>query len=143
MVLTNSTKVKRQVRQNADDIKNVVEKDDRIFRRISQPALAASGLGISRRAKVTQNAPAGSTITANLYNIATGVEATEGDEFGITVYCNISNGTDLNEAGTRLIEGNDITVYQSVFLIDVQTQATEIRWVCATNFDTDEDCVCS
>ncbi len=138
MVLANSKTVKRQVRKNANNIKEIAGKDDRIFRRIIHPAKNLP-LGISRRAKVTQNAPAGSTITANLYNIATGVEATGGDEFGITVFCNISNGTALNEAGPLLIIGNDITVYESVW---TDGETTETRWYCSTNFDTDEECAC-
>ena len=90
-----------------------------------------------RRAKVTQDAPSGSTITANLFDAVTGVEATSGDEFNITVYYNISNGSALNSATPRLEDNDEITVYQAAYSSSVT------RWYCTANFQTTEDCVCS
>ncbi len=136
-MLPDTGNTREQVERNKEGVEDLKNLDNPVFRRVSETALiASSDLGITRRAKVTENAPAGFTITANLYNFFTGVEETE---TGIIVFCNISNGIDLNEAGPLLISGNDISVYQSVW---TDGNTTETRWYCATNFDTDEDCAC-
>ncbi len=137
MALTNSTKTKRQVIQNTEDIRKTAGVDDRIFRRIGgNRATQQSRLGDSRRAVTTQGAPASDRITANLYNVGTGIA----DAGEITVYCNISNGSLLSEAAPLLFTDTDITVYQSVW---TDGATTEIRWFCSTNFDTDKSCVCT
>ena len=128
---------RKQIGRNTHSIEDINDRDNPVFRRVSKPAIATGGGEEIRRAKVTQNAPDENIITANLYNRSTGVLDTG---VSIDVYCNISNGTALDEAGPRLILGNDISIYQSVF---VSGETTETRWVCSTNFDTDENCVCN
>ncbi|MBW8017101.1 MAG: hypothetical protein FVQ82_13025 [Planctomycetes bacterium] len=100
----------------------------------------ASQLGQARRAKVTEDAGIGSTITANLYHATTGVEQTTGDEAGITVYCNISGGTALNEASRLLGNGDGIEV--KLFPYD-NAGTVEYRWYCPEGFDVvTEECEC-
>jgi len=89
------------------------------------------GASPERRAKVTQDAQASDTITANLYHIKTGVEQTAGDEAGITVYCNISGETALDKASRLLANGDDIEV--KLFPYD-NAGTVEYRWYCSEGF---------
>jgi hypothetical protein len=76
------------------------------------PRLFGEGVAGSelRRAKLTANAGAGMTITANLYNNA-GIEQTTGAEHNVTVYCDISDGSSaLNICIPRLVNGKEIKV---------------------------------
>lgn len=95
---------------------------------------------LSRRAKVTADAGAGATITANLFHATTGVEQTTGDEAGITVYCNISGGTKLNEASRLLANGDVISVYTSIYN---NGGTPEARWYAHEGFDVTEECGCT
>jgi len=93
-----------------------------------------------RRAKCTADAGSGSTITVNLYNAATGIEETTGDESGITVYCNISGGSALNEASRLLAIGSVIFVSRSVY---DNAGTPETRWYAVEGFDVTEECECT
>ena len=64
----------------------------------------------------------------------------DAEQYGIEVHCDISNGSDLDSATPLLIEGNPITVYESVF---DNAGTPETRWYCSTNFDTHEECTCT
>lgn len=87
-----------------------------------------------RRARTTQDAPGGLTITCNLYDF-NGVEQTTGDESGITVYCSIAGGNDLDEAVARLEEDLDVVVAHLPF------SSTEYRWyMVGSPFQASEDC---
>jgi hypothetical protein len=95
-----------------------------------QPKGLQSAATYIRRAKVTAAAGEGNTITANLYDSA-GIEQTEGEEAGITVYCNIIGETDLNLASPALIEGSEIEVRRITF----DNEGTpETRWQCTALF---------
>ena len=87
-----------------------------------------------RRAKTTQAAPAGTTITANLYDF-NGVEQTIGDESGITVYCTVVDGSaNLNAALPRLRDNEDL------FVAYLPYSSTAYRWYCLQLFQPSEDC---
>lgn len=87
-----------------------------------------------RRAKTTQAAPAGTTITANLYDF-NGVEQTSGAESGITVYCTVVDGSaNLNAALPRLRDNEDM------FVAFLPFSSTAYRWYCLSLFQPSEDC---
>jgi len=136
-----------QIRMNTKKLREIDDSgnSNAVFRRISNPALVGSGgnnfASAGVRAKCTTDAGAGATITANLYDTITGVEQTTGEGAGITVYCNIHNGTDLNETLPRLESGKDIFVGTSVY---DNSGTPETRWYCTgIPFQGSEDCVCS
>lgn len=85
----------------------------------------------SRRAVCSANAGGGSTIAANLKSLVNGTSNT-----AITVNCNISNGTALNEAIPLLEIGDTIMVAKS------KTGASTYAWYCLSNFHSFEECVC-
>ena len=85
------------------------------------------------RASCTADAGAGSTIAATLY----ASDGTTGE--AITVYCNISNETDLNAATPRLEIGDDIFVTISTF---DNSGTPEDRYYCVSNFQATEICTC-
>jgi len=99
----------------------------------------SGGSNNTRRDICTADAGASSTITANLYHVTTGVEQTTGDEAGITVYCSVTGGADLNNALTRLEIGLDIPVYLSVY---DNAGTPEPRWFFGGVFQESEDCTC-
>ncbi len=142
MIPVNKT-AKKQIRTNTQDIANINETSDFHYKRV----LSSSNLGGGgdsggtpvRRAKVTQDAPAGSTITANLFDATSGVEATSGDEFGVTLYTNISNGSTLDLASRGLKENDEVFIVESVF---DNAGTPETRWYIVSGFDTVKDCVC-
>lgn len=91
----------------------------------------------TRRAKVTQDATAAQSITANLYHEITGIEQTTGDGAGITVYCSITPGSGgLAVAEPRLTKGTDI------FVKLLPYGSGDNRWYCTTVFQTVEPCIC-
>jgi len=97
----------------------------------------ASCAGRIRRAVATANAGSGSTITCNLYNDDTGEAQSSGDEAGITVYCTICGGSNLNEAVPRLAAGSDLFV---TYLPYYSGGSTSYRWYCTTVFNASMDC---
>ena len=103
-----------------------------VIRRISRPK-GTGAFGTVLRATCTENAPSDNTITANLF-LPDGTEGT-----AITVHCNISNGTALDEAVPRLEDGDEIFVAQSVF---DNASTPEFRFYCVSNFQASEDCTC-
>lgn len=108
------------------------------------PSSSGGGKDI-RRAKVVEDAPAGNEIIANLYNSA-GIEATDGDDFNVTVYCNISGGSDLNDAVRRLETGDEIQVgklsYDN-YDDELKTHTLEYRWYALEGFQGSADCICA
>lgn len=92
----------------------------------------------TRRAICTEDAGANSVITANLFD-SSGVEL-DGSGEEITVYCNISNGSALNEAVPRLELGDTIFVVQSAY--DISEGEVIYRWYCVSNFQASEECDC-
>jgi hypothetical protein len=105
----------------------------------TRPKLAKrrSQLGIIRRAKTTQAAPALETITANLYDYR-GVEQTTGPESGVTVYCTVvDGGADLNASLPRYRDDEDIFIT----LLPFDNLGTpELRWFAPFPFQPSEDC---
>jgi len=87
-----------------------------------------------RKAITTSAAGASTTITANLYN-DNGVEVTTGDGAGITVYCFVVGGGNLNAAVPRLEDNDDIYVALMSFPDAVS------RWYCVSPvFQASQDC---
>ena len=94
-----------------------------------------------RRGEVASPVGAGSTITVNFYDATTGQVATEGDEYNVTVYCDISNGSAMNAASVLLSVGDPVTVYQHPYWTGT---ATEMRWYLVGGLDTTTTrCVCT
>jgi len=116
-------------RANQFKQKGINEKHPTIKNIQTSSPIPSRGVEI-RRAKLTANAGATATITANLYNAKTGIldEETE-----ITVYCNISGGTALNEAIPVLVIGQEIVVEKLPYL---NGGTLEQRWYCQGIFQT-------
>lgn len=95
--------------------------------------------GKSRRAQCAADAGASSTILASLYSASTGILATSGDEFEVTVHCSVTGGADLNDALPRLEDGLDIPVYSSTF---DNAGTPEPRWYFDGVFQESENCTC-
>lgn len=125
---------KKQVRLNTDKLREIADTNNSnaVFKRISNPALVAGG-NSTIRAACTADAGAGSTIAATLFNF----DGTTGD--AITVFCNISNETDLNAATPRLETGDEIFVTLSNF---DNAGTPEPRHYCVSNFQATEVCTC-
>ncbi|RKX63606.1 MAG: hypothetical protein DRP42_07430, partial [Tenericutes bacterium] len=103
-----SRKIKRQVAKNTSKTRSI--QPSRIFRRKLGKSKVAGDL-VLYRAACTADAGSGSTIAATLFN----TDGTTGT--AITVTCNISNGTALNEATPKLESGDPIYV-KSIFWDD-------------------------
>ena len=125
-------KTKKQVSQNTESLQRISDRFNPIFQRISDTAKSTSR-GTVTRATCTQDAQATNQITANLFKS----DGTEGT--AITVFCNISNGTALNEAVPRLEDNDEIFVTQWVF--DDGGTPT-VRYYCVSNFQSSENCTC-
>jgi hypothetical protein len=128
---------KKQVAQNSQSLQRISDRFNPVFQRISDAAQSsregANSPGLISRATCTENAPGDNTIAANLIN----ADGTEGD--AVSVFCNISNGSALDEAVPRLEDNDEIFVTQSVF----DNAGTPVfRWYCVTNFQASEDCTC-
>jgi hypothetical protein len=105
-----------------------------VIRRVSRVGgSGGSSFGSVVRAACTENAQGDNIIEATLYES----DGTAGA--AIEVYCNISNGTALDEAVPRLETGDDIFITQS--MVDV-TGTPTARWYCVSNFQASEDCTC-
>ncbi len=87
---------------------------------------AAEG-NIVRRAITTAAAGAATTITANLYD-EDGAEQTTGDESGLTIYCSVIGGGNLNAAIPRLEDNDDIWVAKLPYSSEAD------RWYCLKPF---------
>ena len=99
--------------------------------------LFPTSTGGVRRAITTAAAGAAATIVCNLYD-SNGVEVTAGDEFEVTVYCEIT-GTDttLDEAIPALEDDMDIWIQQSNY----DNEGTpELRWYCIQIFQKMDIC---
>ena len=131
-------KIRDQVKTNTGEIENINNRDNPVFERISSPALVGGGnttSGSNTVLRASCTAPAGdhSYIAATLYNS----DGTTGD--AITVFCSISNETNLNAATPRLEIGNDLFVAELTY----DNAGTPIsRYYCISNFQATEDCVC-
>lgn len=94
-----------------------------------------------RRAKIVEDAPHDNVILANIFNIQ-GIEATEGDEYYVEIYCHISGFTGagyLDEAVSRLVTGNIINVEK----LPYNNEGTvEQRWYAQDTFQVSIDCIC-
>lgn len=110
---------------------NIIE----VMRRVSRVGGVGGGgsFGSVVRAACTENAQSDNIIEATLYES----DGTAGA--AIDVYCNISNGSALNEAVPRLENGDDIFVTRS--MVDV-TGTPTARYFCVSNFQVSEECVC-
>jgi hypothetical protein len=64
-----------------------------------------------RRARTTAAAGAAATIVCNLLD-SKDVEITSGNEAGVTVYCDICGGGNLNSAWPHLANDQDIVVFK-------------------------------
>jgi hypothetical protein len=84
--------------------------------------------GLVRMARTTAAAGATQTISCNLIS-SLGTEITSGLGSGITVYCKVCGGGNLNAAIPRLADDDYIFV--------VNLQGT---WYCTTVFNTSQDC---
>jgi hypothetical protein len=104
-----------------------------VKKRLARKPLNVGDFGTVARAICTQDAPGDNTITADLVL----TDGTSGDD--VTVTCNISNGSALNEAIPRLETDDTIYITQAVF-DNVGTPV--FRWECLSNFMASEDCVC-
>ena len=93
----------------------------------------ASEFGGAVRASCTEDAQSDNIMEATLYES----DGTAGG--AISVYCNISNGSALDEAVPRLETGDDIFVTKT--MVDVAGTPTA-RWYCVSNFQASEDCTC-
>ena len=83
-----------------------------------------------RRAKIAEVPTNNAHIKASLYG-EDGILATQGDEFEVTVYCNIFGGTALNSAIPLLEINKDITVELEPYLSD---DVLYWRWKCTGTF---------
>jgi len=84
-----------------------------------------------RRLKTTESAPAAKQITCNLM-LNDGSEAQVNDlGYNVEVYCEICNGTALNEAVSRLASGDYL-----------QAQNIRGEWRCTAVFQGTEECDC-
>jgi hypothetical protein len=141
-MLPETRNVKKQVKRNQQNIEDINDRDNPLFRRISETALTSgadvtgSTNGISRRAKCTADAGGGSTIICDLFGYEDGVLATSGDEFNVTVHCNIADTSALNLALPRLQENLIITVAFHALT------STTGQWECTALFQKSKDCVC-
>ena len=93
-----------------------------------------------RYAVTTQDAPADTKITANVLNAYTGIEPTEGDDFGVDVYCKVVGGGNLVDAIPRL--ANDDAIFVAKLYWDNAGTPTS-SWFCLTVFQAAEDCECT
>ncbi|WP_146663605.1 hypothetical protein [Anaerohalosphaera lusitana] len=80
-----------------------------------------------RRAKVTEAAGTGATITANLYDLE-GNEITTGTGSGITVNCSLIGGTDLSDVSPTLEAGSII------FVAQLKNDTGDATWYCVDLF---------
>ena len=103
-----------------------------VMRRVSR-VKGSSSFGSVVRAACTENAQNDNIIEATLYES----DGTTGA--AISVHCNISNGTALDEAVPRLETADDIFITLS--MVDV-TGTPTARYYCVTNFQASEDCTC-
>ena len=130
--------VRKQVKRNTGNIQDISDRDNPVFMRVSSnpitPRVSTQTPGVVTRAVCDEDAGLDNTILATLFNTQ-GIAVTQ-----VTVYCNISNGTALNEAVPRLEEFDNIFVTISNF--DTGS-AIEQRYFCVTNFQASEDCVCN
>ena len=129
---TNNTR--RQVQQNAEAIERLDDHNNPVFKRIWKDARVAASSGTTVvRAITTQDAPSGNVITANFFD-SDGIEITtgeSGEDYDISIYCNISDGSDLDEA-TRLLYEDDEIFVESI-TVDVGGTPTS-RWYCVEGF---------
>ena len=128
--------VRKQVKRNTINLQEISDRDNPVFKRISSDPIGISSLsiqspGVVTRANCIEDAGLDNTINATLFKS----DGTTGET--ITVFCNISNGSALDEAVPRLEIGDDIFVTKS------NISASDFRWYCVSNFQTSEDCVCS
>ena len=89
-----------------------------------------------RRAITTEAAGAAVTITANLYG-TDGIEQETGDEAGVTVYCTVTGGANLNEAIPALVNDADIFVVKLPY---DNAGDVEYRWYCLQVFQSMDNC---
>jgi hypothetical protein len=105
-----------------------------VIRRVSRVGGGGgSSFGSVVRAACTEDAQSDNIIEVTLYES----DGTAGS--AIEVYCNISNGTALDEAVPRLETGDDIFITQS--MVDV-TGTPTARSYCVSNFQASENCTC-
>ena len=127
MVLENRS-VRRQVKANKEDVRELQSIVNAPFRRLSKDSprgVGGEGVGGTSKAFAKVAAGAGATLVCFLDTDATGDE--------ITVNFSISRGTALNAALPRLQDGD---------LIFVQNFSTD-DWWCVQTFHGSEDCVCN
>jgi hypothetical protein len=114
------------------DLINIINKD--LTRAIEDLWTFINGINGVRRAITSEAAGAATTITANLYD-SEGNEITAGDGFGITVYCSVIGGGNLNAAIPRLENNDDIYVCQLSF------DDENTYWYCVSPvFQASQDC---
>lgn len=89
------------------------------------PATAGITTGITKMAVCAENAPHQNRIIASINDTATGVTATEGDDFEVSIYCLIANGLHLDLASPRLRLNDEIEVSKHLF---ISGESTVTRW---------------
>ena len=128
-----SRKAKRQIKRNTADINSIQGNGRRVFRRRRGKARLVADSSEVIRASCIEDAGSDATINVKLFNLDGTVGDTE------SVFCNISNGSALNEA-SPLLEIGDV-IY--VKLINIDNSGTPVpRFECVSNFMTFEECTC-
>jgi len=75
-------------------------------------------------------------VTCSLLNQSTGIAATEGSEFEITVYARICGGTRLDRAAPKITIGGIFAVQQAKY---DNAGTPEQRWYFVNNFQSTEE----
>lgn len=101
------------------------------------PERSAGGIGIYR-AKCTESAGTGNSITANI--IINGTEQTTGDYAGVEIVCNLSGTTNLNECSRRLADDDELLVCKLSYN---NSGTIEQKWYALEGFQATVDCVCT
>ena len=132
-----------------EEIQNYFESISNITNIIGRTYVAGTGIEIAGtkihqynkwRAITTEAGGADNEIVVNIYDRETGIEVTSGFGYQVTVYCDIVNGSALNDVIPRLESGAPIEVS---YLIYDNSGTPELRWFCPTIFQTTEDCECT
>jgi hypothetical protein len=122
---------RKQVKRNTDSINVINDRDNPVFRRISENPPKSGGR--STRAICDEDAGPDNTIATTLFK----ADGTEGE--AVIVHCNIANGSALNEA-SPLLEIGLVIYVQSINIDNAGTP--EQQWECVTPFMTFEECTC-
>ena len=132
-MLPDTGNTREQIERNKQGVEDINDRSNRVFRRVSKPAVTTPANPV-RLARAIENAPAGNEILANLFD-SSGIEITEGDKSGITVICQISGGSDLNEATRRLANGDKLFVIEITISVE---ETPTLAWHAVEGFQGTE-----